>query len=168
MSCARRLCPLAYYLIELALPSYAFLAHLPSQVAAAAVLVAQYALSSAGWTPTLEHYSRQGAQELELPASRLLAVWHHAQSPSEHPGRAGRAGCGVVGPVQAVRVASHAASCGRPGGASRACARRLAGERDPGEVQGACLPLCGPAQAARAPGRVAVPACRPGHGRAHL
>ena len=77
----RRLAPLAAYLAELALPEYACLQHLPSQVAAAAVLLAQAALGGSSWTATLEHYTQQAAQDLAAPTRRLLAAWHHAQNP---------------------------------------------------------------------------------------
>ena len=63
----------------------------PLQVAAAAVLLAQFALGGASWTATLEHYTLQAAADLEAPASRLLAAWRQAQNPSEHR----RPCCGV-------------------------------------------------------------------------
>ena len=65
-----RLGPLASYLVELSLTSYLLLEHLPSDLAAAAVLVAQWALGSAGWTPTLAFYTRKGPSDIELAAHR--------------------------------------------------------------------------------------------------
>ena len=89
-----RLGPLSAYLMELALPDYAFLQQLPSQIAAAAVLLAQFALGGAGWSCTLEHYTSYAAWDLEAPASRLLAAWHHAQDAGAFLGCS--RGCGVM------------------------------------------------------------------------
>ena len=66
----RRLGPLASYLTELGLTSYRLLEHLPSDLAAAAVLMAQWALGSAAWTPTLGFYTRKAPADLELAARR--------------------------------------------------------------------------------------------------
>ena len=70
-----RLGPLASYLTELGLTSYPLLAHLPSDLAAAAVLVAQWALGSAAWTPTLGFYTRKAPADIELAA-------HHGAHPA--------------------------------------------------------------------------------------
>ena len=56
--------------MELTLTSYLLLEHLPSDLAAAAVLVAQWALGSAPWTPTLSFYTRKTPADLELVAHR--------------------------------------------------------------------------------------------------
>ena len=57
---------LAAYLVELALCEYGALHFLPSCIAAAAVLVAQFSLDVRVWSPTLEHYTRYGPADLQV------------------------------------------------------------------------------------------------------
>lgn len=75
-----RLQCLASYLTELALPEYSALQFLPSQVAAAAVMVAGYTLARTGWTPTLQHYTRCLARELRAPALLLYRLFAGART----------------------------------------------------------------------------------------
>lgn len=79
-----RLEHLAAYFVELALCEYGALHFLPSCIAAAAVLLAQFSLGVRVWSPTLEHYSRYGPPDLQLPARMLhhLAVDAYGK---EHP-----------------------------------------------------------------------------------
>lgn len=66
-----RLEHLAAYLVELALCEYGALQFLPSCIAAAAVLVAQFSLGVRVWSPTLEHYTRYGPQDLQASTGTI-------------------------------------------------------------------------------------------------
>lgn len=66
-----RLEHLAAYLVELALCEYGSLHFLPSCVAAAAVLVAQFSLGVRVWSPTLKHYTRYGPPDLQVRGRQL-------------------------------------------------------------------------------------------------
>jgi Cyclin, C-terminal domain len=67
-----RLEHLAAYLVELALCEAGALHFLPSCIAAAAVLVAQFSLDVRVWSPTLEHYTHYGPTDLQV-LSQLCA-----------------------------------------------------------------------------------------------
>ncbi|KAK9844783.1 hypothetical protein WJX74_006805 [Apatococcus lobatus] len=62
---------LGSYFLELAMVEYASLSFLPSQQAAAAVLLALYTLQRQPWTPTLAHYTGYMPADLK-PCARLL------------------------------------------------------------------------------------------------
>lgn len=64
---------LANYLAELTLIDYNFLKYLPSRIAASAVFLARWTLdqSEHPWNPTLEHYTRHKASELETTVLQL-------------------------------------------------------------------------------------------------
>lgn len=66
-----RLEHLSSYITELSLLEYGTLQYLPSTMAAAAVLVAQYVLGKVVWSPTMVHYTRYSPAQL-APAARLL------------------------------------------------------------------------------------------------
>jgi Cyclin, C-terminal domain len=74
-----RLEHLAAYLVELALCEYGALHFLPSCIAAAAVLVAQFSLDVPVWSPTLEHYSRYGPADLQVPPLDGIPTYRRAQ-----------------------------------------------------------------------------------------
>lgn len=67
----RQLEHLSSYITELSLLEYGSLQFLPSMVAAAAVLVAQYVLGKDVWPPTMAYYSGYTPTQL-APAARLL------------------------------------------------------------------------------------------------
>lgn len=75
---ARRLEHLAAYVLELALPEYAALQWLPSQLAAGAVALARGWLGAPAWSPTLAHYARYEAAELRPVAAALHALAQRA------------------------------------------------------------------------------------------
>ena len=79
---ARRLEHLAAYVLELALPEYAALQWLPSQLAAGAVALARGWLGAPAWAPTLAHYGRYAAQELRPVVAALHALAQRAASRS--------------------------------------------------------------------------------------
>ncbi|XP_019189830.1 PREDICTED: cyclin-A2-2-like [Ipomoea nil] len=64
---------MANYLAELTLAEYSFLKLLPSVVAASAVFLARWMLDQTKhpWNPTLEHYTRYKASDLETTVSAL-------------------------------------------------------------------------------------------------
>ena len=66
-----RLEHLASYATELSLLEYGALQFLPSTIAAAAVLIAQYVLGKPVWSATLEHYTGYTPSQLG-PAARLM------------------------------------------------------------------------------------------------
>ncbi|KAK9808180.1 hypothetical protein WJX73_005721 [Symbiochloris irregularis] len=77
----QRLHFLTSYLAELALPEYSALQYLPSQVAAAAVLVAGFSIdTNFAWTPALQHYTRCSASELSAPARMLHTLFLNART----------------------------------------------------------------------------------------
>lgn len=79
----QRLEHLCAYFVELALCEYGALRFLPSEIAAAAVLLAQHCLGAAVWSPTLLHYSEFQTSELQGPVRLLhhVAVSAAAQDP---------------------------------------------------------------------------------------
>lgn len=80
----RRLEHLCSYFVELSLCEYGSLQFLPSQIAAAAVVLAQHCLGSQVWSPTLQHYSQYQPSELQAPVRLLhcVALSAAAQQPS--------------------------------------------------------------------------------------
>ena len=74
-----RLEHLASYICELSLPEYSLLHHLPSKVAASAVLLAQLTLKRPGWTATLWHYTGYSARDLQDCARALHHLVLHAR-----------------------------------------------------------------------------------------
>ena len=63
---------------------YGSLQFLPSHIAAAAVLLAQYSLGTVVWSPTLGHYTGYSPPELQMPARMLhhLARVAYGQQPA--------------------------------------------------------------------------------------
>ena len=78
----RRLEHLAAYVLELALPEYAALQWLPSQLAAGAVALARGWLGAPAWSPTLAHYARYAGQELRPVVAALHVLAQRAASRS--------------------------------------------------------------------------------------
>ena len=70
-----RLEALSGYIAELSLLEYASLRVKPSMIAAAAVLLAQWCLFSATWSPTLHHYTTYTALQLRLITQLLVQAF---------------------------------------------------------------------------------------------
>ena len=64
LRCWCRLDVLSSYVAELSLLDVRTNRFMPSEVAASAVLLAQYCLSGARWNATLEHYTSYAAKDL--------------------------------------------------------------------------------------------------------
>ena len=72
-----RLEALSSYIAELSLLEYESLRALPSTIAAAAVLLAQFCLYKACWTRTLQHYSTYSPHQLRSLLLFVIRVWHY-------------------------------------------------------------------------------------------
>ncbi len=70
---------LSNYLTELSLLDHIMMNFLPSQIAAAAVYLANLMLRRPGWDGTLQHYSTYGVHDF-LACTRALAQLHQAVS----------------------------------------------------------------------------------------
>lgn len=77
-----RLDVLSSYLAELSLLDYEALQFLPSEIAASAVLLAQYSLSNAPWNATLQHYTTYSASEIRSCVMFLHGIYLRARANS--------------------------------------------------------------------------------------
>ena len=67
----KKIVQLSCFLLDGTLQSYGLLHYLPSQLAAAAVLIARRTVGRNGWSPTLLHYAEYCEEEL-LPVARAI------------------------------------------------------------------------------------------------
>ena len=65
---------LARFLCELSVAHYSMLSFLPSEIAAASVLLARKEADRTPWTPTLRHYTRHTAAELAGCVAAISAL----------------------------------------------------------------------------------------------
>lgn len=76
----KKIVMLSCYLMDGTLQSYSLLKYLPSQLAAAAVLISRRVVGRNGWSPTLLHYSDYAEEEI-IPIARTLLLAKQSVDP---------------------------------------------------------------------------------------